>query len=93
LTPESDEKFSIRYLVDDQYMQNSSSPIIFFTGAEASIWDYYNKTGFIQHTLAQKLGAKVVYAEHRFFGESFPTKKDYKYLKVENALEDYKSLI
>lgn len=42
--------------------------MLLFLGAEDDIWNYYNNTGFVQEQLAKKLGALVVYSEHRYFG-------------------------
>ena len=33
---------------------------------------FYNTSGFQVETLAQKLSAIVVFAEHRYFGKSIP---------------------
>jgi len=47
-------------------------PILLYTGNEADTTIWYNMTGFYAYTLAKKWGALVVYAEHRYFGESIP---------------------
>ena len=64
-----------RYLWNDTYWggADAKAPIIFYTGAEGSgvpaIWDH---SGWIVSTLAKELNALVIFAEHRYFGASFP---------------------
>ena len=97
-------RFNMRYLVDDQYFQDTSSglprPILFYAGNEGDIWDFYKNSGFMTETLAKEWGALVVFGEHRYFGQSFPfNRKDaFKagnntYLTVENTMMDYVELI
>ena len=102
-----DRTFNIRYLVNDKYFtsQNSTGldrPILFYAGNEGDIEGFYDNTGFVTTTLAEKYGALVVYGEHRYFGHSFPSqfsKEDaFKegnnaYLTVENTMMDYVELI
>ena len=64
--------FKLRYLVNDQYYNASQGPIIFYTGNEGSITDFYTNSGFMTDTLAKKLGALVVFCEHRWYGTSYP---------------------
>jgi len=33
---------------------------------------FYENSGFVTHTLAQQYNALVLFAEHRYFGESMP---------------------
>jgi len=65
--------FKQKYLYNDTYWAGAGHPVIFYTGAEGSgveaIWDH---SGWIVETLAKNLSALVVFAEHRFFGASFP---------------------
>jgi len=51
-------------------------------------------------TLAEQQGALVVFAEHRYFGNSWPFRKNIafqspynSYLTVENVLADYADLL
>lgn len=78
----------------------SQNQYFFYTGNEGDIWGFYDNSGFVTTTLAQELGALVVFAEHRYFGKSFPFDKAYAfnagnntYLTVENTLMDYVELI
>ena len=89
------QTFAMRYIIDDQYFKRGSkAPILFYCGNEADIFMFYNSSGFQSETLAQKFGGIVVYAEHRYFGESIPkSDKDKKYLTLENAMMDYVNLI
>merc|ERR1711981_609384 len=99
--------FQMRYIVDDQYFKsaasiielNFSQPILFYAGNEGDIWDFYDNTGFITE-LASMNGGMVVYAEHRYFGQSYPFAKDValtspwnQWLTVEQALMDYVELL
>lgn len=55
---------------------------------------FYNTSGFQSETLAKRLNGLVVYAEHRYFGESIPKDdQERKFLTVENALMDYANLL
>ena len=73
-----DTTFQARYIIDDQYWvaseQDSSAarPILFYCGNEGDIWGFYENSGFITETLAKKWGGLVVFAEHRYFGQSMP---------------------
>lgn len=64
--------FKLRYLVNAQYYNASQGPILFYTGNEGDIWAFYNASGFLTDTLAKKLGALVVFCEHRWYGTSYP---------------------
>ena len=68
--------YKMQYLVDDQYFKDRSElkprPIFFYAGNEGSIWDFYKNSGFMTETLAKQYGALVVFAEHRYFGLSWP---------------------
>ena len=46
-------------------------PILFYTGNESPIEPYVNNTGLMWN-LARKYGALIVFAEHRYEGESLP---------------------
>ena len=74
----SDEStFKMRYLVNDaHYDETNPGPIFFYAGNEGGIYGFYNNSGFIVDTLAPEFKALVVFAEHRFYGESMPLGDD-----------------
>lgn len=49
----------------------TKGPILFYTGNESPVEVYINNTG-LMWTLAPKLNALMIFAEHRYEGESFP---------------------
>jgi lysosomal Pro-X carboxypeptidase len=86
--------FQQRYLVNRQWWK-SGGPIFFYTGNEGDITWFCNNTGFVWD-IAPHYGAMVVFAEHRYYGESLPFGNDsYKdaahlsYLTSEQALADF----
>jgi lysosomal Pro-X carboxypeptidase len=93
----NNETFPMRYLLDTTYYNETTAPILFYAGNEGGIYNFYNNTGFITETLAQKFGALVVFAEHRYYGTSMPfnsktqafQKENLKYLNVQQVMEDY----
>jgi pimeloyl-ACP methyl ester carboxylesterase len=97
--------FNIRYIVDDVYFKNESlanlsRPILFYAGNEGDVEGFYNNSGFMTKTLAERWGGLVVFGEHRYFGQSFPFPKDIAFtspynthLTVENVMVDYVKLI
>ena len=76
--------FNLRYLVNDQYYNSSQGPILFYTGNEADILEFYSMSGFMTDTLAKKLGALVVFCEHRYYGTSYPFGSEAEAKKTEN---------
>lgn len=91
--------YPMRYLVDTTYFDAEKGPILFYAGNEGDIWNFFDNAGFMTTTLAQEFGALVVFAEHRYFGESMPFGKqsydgdNVKYLTVEQAMMDYVELV
>ena len=62
-----------RYCVYDGWWKPAAAGVIlFYTGNESPVEEYVNNTG-LMWDLAPKLGALLVFAEHRYFGESIPT--------------------
>ncbi|CAD6188365.1 unnamed protein product [Caenorhabditis auriculariae] len=90
--------FPLRYFINtDSY--KAGGPILFYTGNEGSLESFAENTGFMWD-LAPKLNASVVFAEHRFYGESKPFKNEsyskieyLGYLTSEQALADFVDVI
>lgn len=86
-------------MASDSDESNYSQPILFYAGNEGDIWDFYDNTGFISE-LANMTGGMVVYAEHRYFGLSYPFPQDValkagnnQWLTVEQTMMDYVELL
>ncbi|XP_056613248.1 lysosomal Pro-X carboxypeptidase isoform X1 [Triplophysa dalaica] len=91
--------FKQRYLLNDQHWHKEGGPILFYTGNEGDIAWFCNNTGFMWD-VAEELGAMLVFAEHRYYGESMPfgdesysNAKYLNYLTSEQALADFAVLI
>uniref|UniRef100_A0A914UMN4 Lysosomal Pro-X carboxypeptidase n=1 Tax=Plectus sambesii TaxID=2011161 RepID=A0A914UMN4_9BILA len=90
--------FKLRYLINlDNY--KPGGPIFFYTGNEGPIDGFANNTGLVWD-LSLKFKAAVVFAEHRFYGETLPfgnnsytNVSNLGYLSSEQALADYAVLI
>jgi len=81
-----------RYFTYDGYWK-PGGPFFFYTGNEASVDLYVNATGLIWEN-AKEFGAYIVFAEHRYYGESQPeASTEMRYLSHEQALADYATLI
>ncbi|XP_071372461.1 lysosomal Pro-X carboxypeptidase [Centroberyx affinis] len=94
-----DGTFKQRYLVAKKHWNQEGGPILFYTGNEGDITWFCNNTGFMWET-AEELGAMLVFAEHRYYGESLPfgqesysDSKHLNYLTSEQALADFAVLI
>lgn len=93
--------FKLRYLINDTFTRKTedNSPIFFYTGNEGNIEVFAENTGFIWE-IAPSFDALVVFAEHRYYGESLPygnrsfaDPQHLGYLTSEQALADYVDLI
>ncbi|XP_075226337.1 lysosomal Pro-X carboxypeptidase [Lycorma delicatula] len=92
--------FKLRYLINDDYwVPESGTPIFFYAGNEGDITLFAENTGFMWE-IAQEFKALVVFAEHRYYGETLPygnksysDPEHYGYLTAEQALADYVDLI
>ncbi|KAL7014675.1 hypothetical protein ACKWTF_016055 [Chironomus riparius] len=91
--------FPIRYLMNDSYVTDKRSPIMFYTGNEGDIELFAQNTGFVWKAGIQ-LKAMIVFAEHRYYGKSLPFgNESYKdpqhlgYLTSEQALADFADLL
>ena len=94
------QNFLMRYYIrTDYYSQTQSGPIFFYCGNEGAIEGFVNNSGYIDF-LASQMDAVVVFAEHRYFGESLPfgdssydTLDKLKFLSPHQALADYAYLL
>nr|CAD7398983.1 unnamed protein product [Timema cristinae] len=91
--------FQLKYLINDTYWKQDGGPIFFYTGNEGAIEVFAENTGFMWDNAAD-FGALIVFAEHRYYGESLPfgnnsfTSPKYSgYLTSSQALSDYVDLI
>ena len=89
--------FKQRYfLCGTEYRTSKTDPIFFYVGNEADVTLYVNATGLMWES-ARAFNAAMVFAEHRYFGESLPfgseTLQHLQYLSTEQALADYATLI
>jgi lysosomal Pro-X carboxypeptidase len=66
----------MRYIVNAKYWEPKQGPILFYAGNEGDIMGFYNNSGFMTETLAEELNGLVVFAEHRYFGQSWPYPKE-----------------
>jgi len=93
-------KFRQKYLVNDTYWDRNGGPIFFYTGNEGDIEAFAENSGFMWD-IAPEFRALLVFAEHRYYGESLPfgaesrSKDPLKvgYLSSSQALADYVDLI
>ena len=46
------DKFQMRYLVNDQYWDPETGPILFYSGNEGDIYGFYENSGFMTETVA-----------------------------------------
>lgn len=73
-------------------------PVLFYTGNEGDIQSFWANTGII-FEWAQDVHAAVVFAEHRYYGQSTPfgsnsfSGTNLAYLSIEEALADYAQVI
>ncbi|OQS01398.1 lysosomal Pro-X carboxypeptidase [Achlya hypogyna] len=94
--------YNQRYYVYDAFWKRKATgatkdgPILFYCGNEGDVTLYVNNTGLMWEN-AEALGAVLIFAEHRYFGQSRPFGDDYKahlaYLTHEQALADYAVLL
>ena len=83
-----------RYCVYDKFSTGSSSAILFYTGNESPLEQYINQTGLMWE-LAPILHATVIFAEHRYEGQSLPnvTTNCMSFSSSKQALADYAVLL
>jgi len=90
-----------RVLICSQFWSNNTETgsIFFYTGNEGDVTLYANNTGLMWEN-AEQFGALLVFAEHRYYGESWPLSNDsatslrhMEYLSSQQALADYAVLL
>ncbi|XP_063726560.1 lysosomal Pro-X carboxypeptidase-like [Symsagittifera roscoffensis] len=86
----TEDTFRMRYLINDSFVSPSPNPPIFFyAGNEGDITGFADNTG-VMFELGKEVGALIVFAEHRYYGESkVNDNKNFTYLSAELALADY----
>eukprot|EP01061_Rhynchopus_euleeides_P019516 TRINITY_DN32083_c0_g1_i2.p1 TRINITY_DN32083_c0_g1~~TRINITY_DN32083_c0_g1_i2.p1 ORF type:complete len:644 (+),score=248.16 TRINITY_DN32083_c0_g1_i2:36-1967(+) len=98
--------FQQRYCLYDKFWNRASrvgfngtaeqAPIFFYTGNESPVDEYVNNTGLMWE-LGEKMGALIVFAEHRYEGDSVPKMHDVEYCisfcTSAQALADFAELI
>ncbi|KAH9148515.1 hypothetical protein AeRB84_008154 [Aphanomyces euteiches] len=87
-----------RYFTCAEHWKSPDGPIFFYTGHESNAEEFLKATGLMWENAAE-FGALLVFAEHRYFGKSFPKIENASYveslrfLSSEQALADYAVLI
>lgn len=87
--------YSQRFCVYSAYAtNNTTSPILFYTGNESPLEQYINHTGLMWE-MAPSLQARVVFVEHRYEGESLPkvSSQCLSYASTIQALGDYANIL
>lgn len=91
--------FPLRYLINDSYVEKRDSPILIYAGNEADIEKFPQNTGFMWRA-AKELKALIIFAEHRYYGESLPfgdesfeNLKYLGYLNTQQAMADFAELL
>ena len=70
---QNNQTFKMRYLYNTTWWdKDHDGPVLFYCGNEGPIDAFWNASGFLYNSLAQDLGALLLFAEHRYFGESAP---------------------
>eukprot|EP00039_Didymoeca_costata_P021688 m.345189 g.345189 ORF g.345189 m.345189 type:complete len:486 (+) comp25874_c0_seq1:147-1604(+) len=90
--------YSQRYLVWNNCTEDESEQykgIMFFTGNEGDIEVFAGSYSGNVYNMAEQTSALLVFAEHRYYGNSIPAYKQgtYEYLSSEQAMADYVRLI
>ena len=88
-----------RYLVNSDSYKGGSSPIFFYTGNEGDIVIFAANTGLMWE-FAADFNALIIFAEHRYYGESLPFSSSsfantsmLAFFTAEQALLDFVTLI
>jgi len=96
----TDLKFRQKYLFNDTWWKkDKNGPIFFYTGNEGIIEAFAENSGFMWD-IAPEFGALLVFAEHRYYGESLPFNGNKSrdatvlgYFTADQALADFAELI
>jgi len=98
LPPSNNLTFSQRYLVNSTYFREDDGCIFFYVGNEGPVTLYATHTGLMWEN-AERFGAMLVFAEHRYYGETWPlgteeaSLEHMEYLSSQQALADYATLL
>ncbi|KAI6653616.1 Lysosomal Pro-X carboxypeptidase [Oopsacas minuta] len=91
--------FKQRYLINGNSYKGGNFPIFFYTGNEGDITLFAKNTGLIWE-FAAHFNALIIFAEHRYYGESLPfgshsfaNNSMLAFFTAEQALQDYVTLI
>ncbi|XP_066591326.1 lysosomal Pro-X carboxypeptidase-like [Prorops nasuta] len=91
--------FKMRYLINNTWQKENDPPIFFYTGNEYNVEIFPERMGFMWE-IAIDFNALLVFAEHRYYGESLPfgndshsSPKHIGYLTTQQAIADYVDLI
>ncbi|PAV88830.1 hypothetical protein WR25_06283 isoform D [Diploscapter pachys] len=95
----NNDTFKLRYFINTKSYEEGG-PIFFYTGNEGALEGFALNTGFMWD-IAPEFKAAVVFAEHRYYGETWPYPKSLSYndtrylgyLSSEQALADFALLI
>lgn len=92
-TAKEGEVYAQRLFINLDHWKGDGYPILFYNGNEADVTLYVNATGLIWES-APKLHAAIIFAEHRYYGESkIHDNKDLEFLNHEQALADFANVL
>ncbi|KAL5107863.1 hypothetical protein TcWFU_006334 [Taenia crassiceps] len=88
--------FNQRFVYEDLW-HKPGGPIFFYCGNEGNIMEFWNNTGFM-FDIAPMFNALIVFAEHRYYGESTPFPNSFVqpyigFLSIQEAMADFADLI
>lgn len=92
------DTFRMKYLQSEDFWDSGKGPIFFYTGNEGQIELFAQHTGLMWE-LAPEFEAKLVFAEHRYYGASMPygdkslDNDHIGYLTSSQAMADFADLI
>eukprot|EP01105_Mastigella_eilhardi_P025112 TRINITY_DN671_c0_g2_i11.p2 TRINITY_DN671_c0_g2~~TRINITY_DN671_c0_g2_i11.p2 ORF type:complete len:487 (-),score=123.01 TRINITY_DN671_c0_g2_i11:3164-4579(-) len=85
------------YRVNDTYWRGNGFPVFVLLGGEGPLGATATTGHYIMNQWAEELGGLIVAVEHRFYGQSMPTKdmstSSMKLLSSEQALADFATFI